>query len=65
MKNNKPYSGYLDRRDSADYIGHSIYTLEDWGRKGQMRNVRYEIKGKNAYYKISDLDEYEKSKQTF
>lgn len=65
MQKNDPTYGLLDRQASADYVGRSKRTLINWARKGKKKNVDFTIISKEAYYKISDLDEYLRSKQTF
>lgn len=47
----------LDRKQAADYLGMSVFSLHNWVRRGNSP-VPYHKVGRKVVFKQSDLDAY-------
>lgn len=53
----------LSRKEAAHFLRRSVSTLEKWA--SQKKYLKYVLVGGRAEYKMSDLLEFKKGKQTF
>ncbi|RPD40609.1 hypothetical protein [Chitinophaga barathri] len=57
-----PYPHVFNREEAGDFLGYSLSTMN---KKAMENKPRFEKKGKESYYLLTDLEEYEKEQQTF
>ena len=56
------YPQPLNRAETAEYLGYSLSTMN---KKAKKKKPIFHKKGKEAYYHIADLEDFEREEQTF